>query len=173
MTMKQDDVIKATGLSKSQLNKARAAGIDTQDIKALKAFRKTINTRSPSAPKEDKPKKKGRTLTVEEIALAMRAEGLSPVEARGLKIQLEGLAEVAKLQKQVGLLISRSEAKEAQAKIGHALKAMMKRLEKEIPAICLGLPLSQSTPLVIAKFREVMQSFCDQQDEFWKENPEL
>jgi hypothetical protein len=53
-----------------------------------------------------------------------------------------------------------------------AMQSFLRRYEREIPAICLGLSLSQSTPLVKAKTREMQDHLADLESEFWKEHPE-
>ena len=54
-----------------------------------------------------------------------------------------------------------------------ALRGMLMRYEREIPALCLGLSLTQSMPLVKAKTRELQTILADLTSEFWQSHPKV
>jgi hypothetical protein len=53
-----------------------------------------------------------------------------------------------------------------------AMQSYLRRYEREIPALCLGLTLSQSTPLVKARTRELQDVLANTSSDFWNEHPE-
>jgi hypothetical protein len=107
------------------------------------------------------------------MELQLRRKDLDPNTARTLKLQIDSLKSMVQYKALMGKLISRSDVDERDVGIAMALKAMIRRYEREIPALCLGLNLSQSIPLVKAKSRELQDMLSDMTSEFWKRTPEL
>jgi len=93
-------------------------------------------------------------------------------ELLAVKVAVEiDLLEIRR-DKERGKLISRDEVNERDVSIAMALKAMLRRYEREIPTLCLGLPLTQSMPIVKTKARELQDRLSDMTGEFWGNNPE-
>lgn len=166
---------KASGLSLSQMNLAKEAGVDTKDLDALKAFRATINTRSDSrnSPPRQPSETDGTKMSVEDIEEALSMKGLTPNDARVLKIQLDGLKAAVALKQQKNELISREEVRDSDARIAHAVAAMVRKLENEIPALCFGQHDLGKLKQTVKDFtRQIQQAVADGQEEFWKSHPE-
>lgn len=164
---------KASGLSLSQMDQAKNAGVDTKDLNALKAFRATINTRSDGkaalqGPSDDD----GSRMTVEEIEQQLSRKNLTPNDARVLKLQLDGLKTAVAIKQQSNRLLSRDECREHQAKIAQALGGLMRAMENEIPALCYGKSLGEAKLLVKEKVRAIQKMFCDGNEKFWEDHPE-
>lgn len=163
----------AAGLSKSQLAEAKKAGVDIDDPAAVAAYRATINTRSDSRNSPPNPVTgEAELMTVENIERALSSKGLTPNDARVLKIQLEGLRAAIALKQQRNQVISRAEIDERDAKIAHALNAMFRRLENELPPGVLGMTIAQSKPFVKDRVRELQRTLADGLSEFWQTHPE-
>ena len=54
--------------------------------------------------------------------------------------------------------------------IGAAMNAALRALENELPALCLGLRLERSRPIVKDKVRAIQAMLADKLSEFWTEN---
>jgi hypothetical protein len=177
MTTRPDSarsICKEVGLSLSQWQKAKDAGIDVKDIEAMRAFRKTLNMRA-NGKKETNPAElstESGTMSFEQIEAELRRPDLDPNTARTLKLRIESLRGMVKYQAEMGKLVSRAEVEEYFVRMAMAMQSFLRRYEREIPAICLGLSLSQSTPLVKAKTREMQDHLADLESEFWKDHPE-
>jgi hypothetical protein len=81
------------------------------------------------------------------------------------------LAEI-ELAAKKGELVSRAEAEAEFRGIAYVLNAFARRLENEVPQICLGLPLDRSRPAVVALIREMMKALGDKESAFWKAHPQ-
>lgn len=93
-------------------------------------------------------------------------------ELLAVKVAVEiDLLEI-KRDKEKSKLISRAEVEEHFKRAAIAMQSFLRRYEREIPALCLGLSLSQSTPIVKAKTREMQDHLADLNSEFWNERPE-
>jgi phage terminase Nu1 subunit (DNA packaging protein) len=99
----------------------------------------------------------------------------SAAELRRRRIALlreqERLARI-KANEADGLLIPRAEVERQHVAIAMAIQAFLRRWEREIPALCLGLSLSQSMPLVKARTRELQNLLADLESSFWKNLPD-
>ena len=99
----------------------------------------------------------------------------SAVELRRRRIALlreqERLARI-KADEADGLLILRAEVLRQHVAIAMATKAFLRRWEREIPSLCLGLSLTQSMPLVKARTRELQNLLADMESSFWKDLPD-
>jgi hypothetical protein len=164
-------ICREVGLSLSQRQRAKEAGVDVTDIEALKAYRKTINVYPKGSDKSTPPPESG-SMSLAEIEEQLRRPDLDPNTARTLKLRIESLRGMVKYQAEMGKLVSRAEVEEYFVRMAMAMQSFLRRYEREIPAICLGLSLSQSTPLVKAKTREMQDHLADLENEFWKEHPE-
>jgi hypothetical protein len=166
-------ICKATGLSLSQWQQAKEAGVDVRDIEALRKYRQTLNRyatgktakATPSEPSDKQP------MSMEEIEGALRRRDLEPNEARTLKMRIEALQRLAQFKQTNGELIARTEVNEQHVRIAMAIQAFLRRWEREIPALCLGLSLTQSMPLVKARTRELQNLLADMTSEFWTQHP--
>ena len=167
-------ICKEAGLSLSQWKQAKDGGVDVTDIEAMKAFRKTLNTRAPHTKKVDlsTPPAESGSMSLAEIEEQLRRPDLDPNTARTLKLRIESLRGMVKYQAEMGKLISRTEVEEHFTRAAMAMQSFLRRYEREIPALCLGLSLSQSTPLVKSKTREMQDHLADLESEFWNEHPE-
>jgi len=165
---------KEAGLSKSQFYEAKANGVDTDDPTALKLYRANLNTRADSRnTPPSSPSMPSVEMTIEEMELALRAKGITTNEARTLKIQIEGMKQIIQIQKERGQLISREEVEESDAKIAHAVAAMLRKLESEIPAICFGQhDMGKLKESVLGLTRPIQQAVADGQEAFWKQHTE-
>ena len=98
----------------------------------------------------------------------------SAVELRRRRIALlreqERLARI-KADEADGLLMRRGEVERQHVAIASAMKAFLRRYEREIPALCLGLQLAQSMPLVKQRTRDLQNLLADMESEFWSEHP--
>lgn len=140
----------------------------------MKAFRKTLNMRAPNVKKADlsTPPPESGSMSLGEIEEQLRRPDLDPNTARTLKLRIESLRGMVKYQAEMGKLISRAEVEEHFTRAAMAMQSFLRRYEREIPALCLGLSLSQSTPIVKAKTREMQDHLADLNSEFWNERPE-
>ena len=91
--------------------------------------------------------------------------------ASKVEVEIE-LLEI-KRDRERGKLIARDEVDERDVRIAMALRGMLMRYEREIPALCLGLSLTQSMPLVKAKTRELQTILADLTSEFWQNHPKV
>lgn len=170
------DICKAAGLSLSQRQAAKNAGIDVDNLEAMKAYRKTLNVypkrtkTAAAAPPETLPP--GESMSMEEIEAELRRPDLDPNTARTLKLRIESLRSMAKYQAEMGLLIPREEVIAGYVKIASATQAFLRRWENEIPQLCLGLTSNQSKPLVKTRTRELQAMLSDLKSEFWNEHPQ-
>jgi phage terminase Nu1 subunit (DNA packaging protein) len=97
-------------------------------------------------------------------AAALRRERIGLVRAQRLA------AEQAN-QRAAGELIARADAVADHVRIGSAVACFIRALERELPQLCLGLPLAQSAPLVKKRVRLLQSQLADMQSEFWKDHP--
>ena len=107
--------------------------------------------------------------------LAERENADTAAELRRCRIKLlkeqERLARI-KADEADGLLILRAEVERQHVAIAMATKAFLRRWEREIPSLCLGLSLTQSMPLVKARTRELQNLLADMESSFWKDLPD-
>jgi hypothetical protein len=118
-------------------------------------------------PTEEQPR-----LTLEQIEDFASRAGQSKKEIDVYKGQLEVMKAADALRVQRNRLLSREECNENQAKTAHAVNAMLRAFENEIPALCYGKSLGDSKGLVKEKTRELQKMLADAQAEFWKGYPE-
>lgn len=165
------NICKEVGLSLSQWQKAKDAGVDVKDIEAMRAFRKTLNMRA-NGKKETTPPTESGTMSFEQIEAELRRPDLDPNTARTLKLRIESLRGMVKYQAEMGKLVSRAEVEEHFVRAAMGIQAFLRRYEREVPALCLGLPLSQSVPIVKAKTRELQDMLASMESDFWKDHPD-
>jgi hypothetical protein len=167
-------ICKDVGLSLSQWQKAKDSGIDVKDIEAMRAFRKTLNMRANGRkqPAGDTTESPGEGMTMEQMEMEIRRKDLDPNTARTLKLQIDSLRAMVNYKADMGKLVPRHEVEEHFVRAAMAMQSFLRRYEREIPALCLGLNLSKSTPLVKAKTREMQDQLASLESEFWKDHPE-
>ncbi len=96
----------------------------------------------------------------DDTAAALRKERIGLVRAQRLAAELAN-------QRAACELVPRSEVLADSVRIASAMQAFLRKIEKDLPQLCLGLTLSQSAPLVKARIREIQQAFSDMSEEFW------
>jgi len=73
---------------------------------------------------------------------------------------------------QTGRMIDRDEVREHFIRAASSIQSFCRKFEKEIPALCLGLPINQSSPKVKDRIREMQAEWTNLEGEFWKDHPE-
>ena len=167
-------ICEAAGLSLSQWQAAKNAGIDVKDLDAMKAFRQTINPRNrggKETPVRDASEESG-TMSLADLEAALGAKGITPNEALTLQRQINAMKQLAQYRQAMGQLISRDEVRDHFVHAATSIQSFLRKFEKEIPALCLGLPISQSAPKVKDRIREMQAEWSNLESEFWKEHPE-
>jgi hypothetical protein len=114
------------------------------------------------------------TITEAKNWISERENSDSMAELRRRRIALlreqERLAKI-KADEADGLLVHRSQVIADHIRIGSTIASFLRAWEREVPALCLGLPLHQSLPLVKARTRELQSLLADMQSSFWKSQP--
>jgi hypothetical protein len=100
----------------------------------------------------------------DDSAAALRRERIKLVSAQRVAVETANM-------RAAGELVLRSEVEQCFVRIASANQAFLRKLEKELPQICLGLTLTQSMPLVRQRTREIQDAFSSMADEFWKTLP--
>ena len=94
-------------------------------------------------------------------------------QARIEKIAVETEIKQIELDLANGRSISRTDCKEAWTRLGSAVCKALQMAAKEIPQVCLGLPISQALPLSKAKMSEIQRMLSDHESEFWNNHKEI
>lgn len=167
-------ICEATGLSLSQWQQAKDAGIDVKDLDAMKAFRKSIIPRNRAATETRSGDSggEGGQMSMEDLEKALGAKGLGPVEALTLQRQINAMKALAQYRQAMGQLISRDEVRDHFVRAATSIQSFLRKFEKEIPALALGLPINQSAPKVKDRIREMQAEWSNLEGEFWHERPE-
>jgi transcriptional regulator with XRE-family HTH domain len=71
------------------------------------------------------------------------------------KLEVDIAIKQAQLDEINGKLIPRADVKDHFVRVASSIQAFLRKYEKEIPALCLGLPLNQSAPKVKERTREM------------------
>jgi hypothetical protein len=164
----------ATGLSLSQWQKAKEAGVDVKDLGAMTAFRQTINPRNRGG-KETPPINPGddsEWMSLDELEKALGRKNITPNEALTLQRQINAMKQLAQYRQAMGQLISRDEVKDHFIRCATSIQSFLRKFEKEIPALCLGLPINQSSPKVKDRIREMQAEWANLEGEFWSDHQE-
>jgi hypothetical protein len=167
MTARQ--ICKESGLSLSQWQQAKDGGIDVKDLDAMKAFRKTIIPRNPAASETrsgDSKVDQGQ-MSMDDLEKALGAKGLDPVQALTLQRQINAMKALAQYRQAMNQLISRDEVRDHFVHAATSIQSFLRKFEKEIPALCLGLPINQSSPKVKDRIREMQAEWSNLESEFW------
>jgi hypothetical protein len=135
----------ALEVSGRRISQLKAIGLPVHSVAAAQAWRRAQHGSDDSAAE----------LRRRRIALLRQQERRARIEA--------DLSE--------GKLVSRAEAEAEFRGIAHVLNVFARRLENEIPPLCLGLPLDRSRPAVVALIREMMGALGDKESAFWKNHP--
>jgi hypothetical protein len=138
-----NELVRALGIQKRRVSELLKIGMP-DDIQGATAWR---------AAREN-----------DDTAAALRRERIGLVRAQRLHAELAN-------QKAQGELVHRNEVIADHIKIGAAVASFIRRWQREIPQICLGLPLNQSLPLVKARTRELQDLLSNMQSEFWNSQP--
>ena len=110
------------------------------------------------------------TLTAAQEWLTARESGDSVTELRRQRIGL--ISEQRRRAKidadeREGLLISKEIVADQHRRIALAVQVHLRRIENEIPQICLGLPLERSRPLVKDFIRKTQLQVAQNHPDFW------
>lgn len=172
MTARQ--ICKESGLSLSQWQRAKDEGIDVKDLDAMKAYRQTINPRNRASKETEQanPSEESGTMSMADLEAALGAKGITPNEALTLQRQINAMKQLAQYRQAMGQLISRDEVQDHFIHCATSIQSFLRKFEKEIPALCLGLPINQSAPKVKDRIREMQAEWSNLESEFWKEYPE-
>ena len=100
----------------------------------------------------------------DDTAAALRRERIGLVKAQRVAAELAN-------DKARGELVAKTQVQAYLVQIAMATQSFLRRYEREIPQVCLGLTLPQSMPLVKAKTRELQNVLADTESEFWKTIP--
>jgi phage terminase Nu1 subunit (DNA packaging protein) len=93
-------------------------------------------------------------------------------ELLAVKVAVEiDLLEIRR-DKERGKLIDREDVRVHFVKCASSMQAFLRKFEKEIPVICLGLPINQSSPKVKDRIREMQAEWANLEGEFWSEHQE-
>jgi phage terminase Nu1 subunit (DNA packaging protein) len=138
-----NNLCKALGLSKRRVSELLSQGLP-DDPQAAIAWR---------AAREN-----------DDSAAALRRERIGLVKAQRLAVELSN-------QKAQGELVAKADVIADHVRIGSAVACFIRALERELPQLCLGLPLNQSAPLVKKRVRELQNILADMQSDFWKSQP--
>lgn len=137
------------GLSERRISQLKQEGMPVDSIDAAKAWRRAREAETTGSNSAD----------------GLRREKIKLTKAQAERADL--LLEIAR-----GKYISRKESNDSDASIAHAVAAMLKRWEAEIPALCHGLPLAKALGVYREKSRELQTLLGDLQSEFWSHYPE-
>jgi phage terminase Nu1 subunit (DNA packaging protein) len=88
------------------------------------------------------------------------------------KLEVDIALKQATLDEINGKLVSRAECQEAWTRIGSAVSKALQMAAKEIPQVCLGLPISKSLPKAKEKMAEIQTMLSDAESEFWEAHKE-
>ena len=167
-------ICEASGLSLSQWKQAKDAGIDVKDLDAMKAFRKTIPTinRPPRETESADHDPDAEPMTLDEMEAELSRPGLSPNDALTAQRRINAMKQLAQYRQATGRLIDRDEVREYFIRAASSIQSFCRKFEKEIPALCLGLPINQSSPKVKDRIREMQTEWTNLEGEFWKDHPE-
>jgi hypothetical protein len=171
MTLRQ--LAEDLGMNLSDITRAKADGVNPYDRVAMRAWKDQRNGYAKSDIPAELPPEDAQRMTLEQIEDCAARAGNTKKEIDVYKGQLEVMKAADALRVQRNRLISRDETKESDAKIAHAVSAMVKRFKKEVPVICFGQH-------DLGRIKETVKNFCDEiqkavadgQDEFWTQHPE-
>lgn len=172
MTARQ--ICKESGLSLSQWQRAKDAGIDVKDLAAMKAYRETINPRT-KAPKETPSVAVAGDdgqMSLDDLERELGRPGITPNDALTLQRRINAMKQLAQYRQAMGQLISRDDVRDHFVRCATSIQAFLRKYEKEIPALCLGLPINQSSPKVKDRTREMQAEWSSLESDFWKEHQE-
>jgi polyhydroxyalkanoate synthesis regulator phasin len=166
-------IAKELGLSLDDITRAKADGLNPYDRFALRDWKDQRNGYAKSDVPAELPPEDAPRMTLEQIEDCASRSGNTKKEIDVYKGQLEVMKAANALRVQRNQLIARAEAEESDAKIAHAVSAMVRKFETEIPALCFGQhDMGKLKETVKALTREIQKAVADGQDEFWKQHPE-
>jgi hypothetical protein len=167
-------ICKEVGLSLSQWQQAKDAGVDVKSLDAMKAFRETINPRPRhSSETANRPVgDDGELMSLDDLEKALGRKDITPNEALTLQRQINAMKQLAQYRQAMGQLISRDEVKDHFIRCATSIQSFLRKFEKEIPALCLGLPINQSSPKVKERIREMQAEWANLEGEFWSDHQE-
>lgn len=139
----QGEIASGMGISRRRVSQLKEEGMPVHSIEAALQWRSEKAKESGGDLKDQ--------LTQARIKLVKEQER---------RIKLEN--DVA-----VGKTVYRADCAEAWIRAGAAINSALRAAATEIPRVCLGLTLEQSTPKAKAKMAEIQKIFADSESEFW------
>lgn len=144
----QGEIAEGLGISLRRVTQLKVEGMPVHSLDAALAWR-TEKARESGGDLKDQ-------LTQARIKLVKEQER---------RIKLEN-------DEAVGKTIPRGDCVEAWIRAGAAINSALRAAATEIPRVCLGLTLEQSTPKAKAKMAEIQKLFADAESEFWNSHQE-
>jgi phage terminase Nu1 subunit (DNA packaging protein) len=140
---------------------AAALEVSTRRVSQLKEVGMPVHTIEAALQwRSDKDKESGGDLKDQLVQARIKL-----VKEQERRIKLENDAAVGKT-------VYRAECVEAWIRAGAAINSALRAAATEIPRVCLGLTLEQSTPKAKAKMAEIQKIFADSESEFWASHQE-
>jgi hypothetical protein len=99
-----------------------------------------------------------------DTAAALRKERIKLVKAQRIAVETANA-------RSAGELVPKAKIEADAVILAAAMQALFRKLETSLPQLCLGLSLSQSTPLVRQRIREIQDSFSAMSEEFFGKQP--
>ena len=167
------EIAEELGMSHGDITRAKKDGVNPYDREAMREWKGDRNGYAKSSEPANLPTDEQPRLTLEQIEDYASRAGQSKKEIDVYKGQLEVMKAADALRVQRNKLISRDEKNESDAKIAHAVAAMLRKFENEIPALCFGQhDMGKLKETVKSLTREIQQAVADGQEEFWKHHQE-
>lgn len=161
------------GLSPNDITQAKEEGLNPYDRFAMREWKAQRNGYAKSDSPAELPPEEAPRMTLEEIEDCASRAGNTKKEIDVYKGQLEVMKAADALRVQRNKLLSRAEKEESDAKIAHAVAAMVRKFETEIPAICFGQhDMGKLKESVKSLTREIQKAVADGQEEYWNNHPE-
>lgn len=165
---------KELGMSLGDVAAAKEDGLNPYDREAMKKWKSQRNSYGSNSEPQSPPDPDAERLTLEQIEERASMAGQSKKDIEVYKVQLEVMKAAAALRVQRNLTLSRAEVDERDAKIGHAMQAMLRKIENEVPALLFGKSsLGEMKEITKTKVRECQSIYADGMSEFWEARPEI
>lgn len=163
------------GMTRDQLNYARAQGVNPFNDKELKSYLSNRRVKVDSKPatasqanSTDIDAGGMPTGTVEEIQAAL-AVATEYALVKTLKEKLEAMTKAVKLQKESRELVPLAEIEERDIRIASVVKAGILKLCNDSAPMSEGLEASKIHKVLMDQGVKILEMMADEQSEFWKE----
>jgi phage terminase Nu1 subunit (DNA packaging protein) len=145
----QGEIAEGLGISLRRVTQLKVEGMPVHSLEAAQAWR------------SEKSKESGGDLKDQWTQAKIR---LTKEQERRIKLEND---------QTTGKTIPRADCVEAWIRAGAAINSALRAASIEIPRVCLGLTLEQSTPKSKAKMAEIQKIFADAESEFWASHEEV